>query len=543
MNKHHRTREEVAKAEAGTTDFAPGVKFPLCLFFLLFICLPPLVTVVAHRGKPLPAFLELVPPAREAAAVYHSATGAWAGAMAVNRNLMDRISVLEKELGNTSVFKAWSVPWTRWLLARFLRAGNEDCYIGANGRLYYRADVDFVTGPGFLPEPGRRAGAAGGRNRDPISAILDFRGQLASRDIDLIVFPVPLKTTVDGPACDNPSMPEFLDRLRGEGIRVFYPLADLSELRRASGADSFLRGDTHWTPEAMHLVAERLAAFLGPDAGRSDSVLAAPGVTFRATGKTVKNFGDLADMLTLPRDRHIIPSQTVAIEAITAPDGSPWKPDAGAEVLFLGDSFANIFSDPRLGWGEGAGLVEHLSHALGRPLDSILKNAGGSAATRQELAQEIKSGNDRLRGKRFVVWSFAARDLMRGEWPLLDVSPSTAAGRRADEVWPGGAARVRILEVSSPPDVEGPYPDALGVVGAERLDSSGGVIGTVLLQGWVMRDREILPFAALRPGQTLDLNLVPWERKSAEEPDLSSVQVVNDIDDYESPMYWVEEPQ
>ena len=38
---------------------------------------------------------------------------------------------------------------------------------------------------------------------------------------------------------------------------------------------------------------------------------------------------------------------------------------------FLGDSFANIFSVASMGWGEGAGLAEHLSLALGLPVELL----------------------------------------------------------------------------------------------------------------------------------------------------------------------------
>ena len=44
-------------------------------------------------------------------------------------------------------------------------------------------------------------------------------------------------------------------------------------------------------------------------------------------------------------------------------------------MLLLGDSFSNIFSFEAMGWGESAGFAEHLSAALRRPIDCILRNS------------------------------------------------------------------------------------------------------------------------------------------------------------------------
>ena len=53
---------------------------------------------------------------------------------------------------------------------------------------------------------------------------------------------------------------------------------------------------------------------------------------------------------------------------------------------------------------------------LQRPVDRISRNDSGSFATRQILADELARGNDRLAGKRVVVWEFAIRELALGNW-------------------------------------------------------------------------------------------------------------------------------
>ena len=125
-------------------------------------------------------------------------------------------------------------------------------------------------------------------------------------------------------------------------------------------------------------------------------------------------------MLKLPESARAYPPQTVTIHEVTA-DDTPWRPSKEAPILLLGDSFSNIFSLSALGWGESAGLAEHLSHALGRPLDCILRNSDAAFATREILSHELARGRDRLAGKKLVIWEFAARELAFGDWKMLSI--------------------------------------------------------------------------------------------------------------------------
>ena len=92
-------------------------------------------------------------------------------------------------------------------------------------------------------------------------------------------------------------------------------------------------------------------------------------------------------------------------------------PTETADVLLLGDSFTNIYSLASMGWGDSAGLAEQLSYALGRPLDRIVQNDDGAFATRALLQ---RAGPERLAGKRVVIWQFAARELMSGDWKVIE---------------------------------------------------------------------------------------------------------------------------
>jgi alginate O-acetyltransferase complex protein AlgJ len=73
-----------------------------------------------------------------------------------------------------------------------------------------------------------------------------------------------------------------------------------------------------------------------------------------------------------------------------------------------------------MGWGNASSLAPHLALALGRPLDVIAQNDSGAFATRQALSRELQAGQDRLAGKRVVIWEFAARELSVGDWKPLE---------------------------------------------------------------------------------------------------------------------------
>ena len=193
----------------------------------------------------------------------------------------------------------------------------------------------------------------------------------------------------------------------------------LAQYRDRSGSAVNLATDTHWRPEAMELAAAELARLI------EETIVfganAADG-NWRQRTEAVKNFGDIVMMLKLRQNQGIFAKEAATIHPVTDAVGESWRPDPAAEVLVLGDSFANIYSLEMMHWGSAAGLVEQLSFALKRPVDTILRNDDGAYATREMLSRELTRGEDRLAGKKVVVWQFAARELAVGDWKLLDMT-------------------------------------------------------------------------------------------------------------------------
>jgi hypothetical protein len=193
--------------------------------------------------------------------------------------------------------------------------------------------------------------------------------------------------------------------------RVTHALTDMVAQRVFGIASPQAQPARPERPEAMELVAERLAAFVNQHV----TLPAGPPPGWRIEEQEITNAGDTVVMLDVPVGQALYPPERAVISRVLGRDDTAWRSDRTSDVLVLGDSFANIYSQASMGWGDSAGLVEHLSYALGRPADRILQNDDGAVATR-ELLQ--RAGPERLAGKRVVIWQFAARELAFGDWKV-----------------------------------------------------------------------------------------------------------------------------
>jgi alginate O-acetyltransferase complex protein AlgJ len=509
-------REEEADLALKNTKFTPGTRQALIALFLLTILAVPLVQLVGEfRAAGSISRLPMLSIFKSLPWLPHS----------------EDLKRVERTLENESLVSQWLLPRVQYLLTVLLGAGNEQVYLGHDPWLFYRADVDHVIGPPFLdPVRMKQRLHASRVQPDPIKAIVDFRNQLAARGIDLVVLPVSVKPSVEGEmlavsnanrtqasgALPNPSFNEFKARLEREKVRLFDPAPFLME--RGRNGHRYLETDTHWRPETMELVAERLADFLqlpAPAASTSPSIIE----------KDIVARGDIAAMLKLSRGDKFFPPETVTIRQVVT-GNALWRPSREADVLLLGDSFSNIFSFEAMGWGESAGFAEHLSVALRRPIDCILRNSDASFATREILSNELARGRDRLAGKKLVVWEFAARELSFGNWKLLDLKLGEAKPSRFLSLKPGEEIEVSgTVESISPVPRPGtvPYKDHIEalhlvdvVAAGDDRGPEGGEKTQAVVYLWSMRDNEWTSAARLRPGDRVKLRLRPWPDVSAQ---------------------------
>jgi alginate O-acetyltransferase complex protein AlgJ len=427
------SREEIARRELGHTQIAPTTARILLAWFVAAILAVPTIELLGARARAASGvavswshLLGLPRAIRTHLADNPPKEGrAWQRLQSANRVVLAGLSAFEGGLEDESILGQTLRPRTQAMMTRWLGAGNERVYAGENRWLFYRPDVEYLTGAGFLDpsQQQRRTDAVSEWETppqpDPRRAIMQLQNQLARRGIALVVIPTPVKPGVHpemlsrryagtSVVLQNPSFAAFVDDLRQNGVLVFDPSTILAS-GRADGPQ-YLAMDTHWRPEAMELVAEQLRDFIAANA--SLPPVDDPGYLVERV--EVSNIGDVARMLDLPPGQPLHAPETVWLRRVLQPDGSAWRPSRDADVLVLGDSFANIYTLESLGWGTSAGLVEQLSFVLRRPLDRIVQNDDGAFATRVMLMQDP----ERLNGKRVVVYQFAARELSMGDWKM-----------------------------------------------------------------------------------------------------------------------------
>jgi alginate O-acetyltransferase complex protein AlgJ len=532
--------EERSQHELASTDVSPGVARAMSLAFVAILAAVPLLQ----------------------SAIDLRAQG-WVQALDVftRRPTREALHAYEDALESTSAVKRAVQPRVQAALTAGGRVGNDRTVLGEPGWLFYQPGIDYVTGAGFLDDALIRLRATRmldrdrveGAQPDPRPALRALHDALAQAGIRLLLVPVPDKAAVEasrlsprvadaGARPGNPHWPRFVAEMRAAGLDVF-------DVPRPAGARAaYLEQDTHWTPQYMQQVAEALAQHLPDVRGRGSS-----DPPLRIETATVTRVGDLVDMLRLPPGQRLYAPQRVEIARVVTESGASWTPSPDADVLLVGDSFTNIYSDPGMGWGDSAGFAEHLSLALGRPLDVLAENGGAAAAVRLSLARA--ENRPRLAGKRLVIYQFAMRDLAGQHWPVVRLElpaasepPPGAAPQETERQDAGQDPGPRdegeivvegtIVQTSRVPDpATAPYASSVGMtrISVDRV-VSGQFDGKALVAAFlVMRDRTLLPAARYTRGDRVRLRLVPFSRAGRE---IRGLQRSDDIEAFDLRVFW-----
>ncbi len=533
------SREQIAQREVGHTDIAPWLSRALTAVFLVTISVVPALQAVydirqgraGDRSSAVPQAVDALRlPLVGLRAMSTAEGGPLTRLFAGNREVLRSINSFEDTLEERSRVGEWIRPRLQEPLTRILGVGNEQVYCGRSRWLFFRPAVDHLIGPGFLDERQLERRAAAGNEwqeapqPDPLPAILEFRDQLAKRGIELLIVPVPVKASIHPGllsrryastqhAVHNPSHDDFYAKLEAEGVPVLDPTPLLVEAAVSSNESQYLMTDTHWTPQAVDLVAKELAITVHKMADLSEENR----VRYSNREASAGNVGDLAEMLEISS---LFPAQTVDTHVVENPSGKPWRPTRSAEVLLLGDSFANIFHEEKLGWGANAGLAQRLSYHLRRPVDALIRNDDGAFSTRLLLSEEIKQGGERLATTRVLIWEFTARELSVGDWRSIPMA-RTASSDSGFVVPSGGTSIVVEGTVAALAEVPNPRtaPYANFIVGMRLVDlESDDVLDgdQALVFTWAMRNRKLTAGAHYQVGQRLRLELRPWADMTVE---------------------------
>ncbi|MCJ8329103.1 MAG: hypothetical protein HRT89_18575 [Lentisphaeria bacterium] len=555
-------REEIAEIEVGNTEISQSQKLYTIISFLLLIIIVPLIQLGSEmKNKETIESLSLRHDIKKSISMIKEKAPDDCivdKTFEANRVMLKGIGAYEGRLEDASFLSEMIGP-VQELMTGVFNVGNEKAFTGVDKWLYYKPGVQYLTGRGFLEHKQLRKSWRGSDSQpDPVFAILDFQRQLAKRNIQLLIMPAPVKAMIhpekytsryDGKSVlQNPSYTQFLAELKDPALFLDKRIADYRELIRNPDFTSykavlerlvkerellkkqaiiiydpselmlklkeqgpvFLETDTHWTATAMAAVAEDLTKFL------IDKGLVKTGYnTYKKTAMPVSNLGDVAGMLKLPEAKGYYKKQSQEIQQITFAD-KLWRPDKESPVLFLGDSFSNIYSLGAMNWGESAGFAEHLSAGLKQSIDAITQNDAGSNATRKILSRELNKGRDRLAGKTIVIWEFAARELAVGDWQILDMTLGELKESEFVTLEDEQTIEVEgIIEAMTFPPKPGSvtYKDHVVQLHLIDLKSTNKAANgqEVLINMQSMRNSKWTSVARYRVGQKVKLKLYAWE--------------------------------
>jgi alginate O-acetyltransferase complex protein AlgJ len=350
----------------------------------------------------------------------------------------------ENGLKENNAFRRVIQPRVQLVFSKYLGFGNagaivaRDDFIHPNGWLYYQVGLDYLTGPGMLSRDFLSAREDKYYNdgeedvcADPRKAIIQFHKDCQAAGAHLVFVPVPVKPALQPaelegrdlkssrPVAQNRDYARFIADLRAAGVDVFDEF--VPKTVEPDQEPLFLEQDTHWTPQWMESVAVQLADHI-----KRQVNLPAPAYPFAVTIEEAPaaRVGDIVDTLHLPGNQRLFLPQQITIHRILdANTRQPrtWREDS--DVLFIGDSFSNIYTAHQMGWGDSAGFPCQLSRHLGRDLDALIKNGGAASELREKLAERPQP----LKGKRLVIWEVAAHELTASNWKVIDISsPSDA---------------------------------------------------------------------------------------------------------------------
>lgn len=451
----------------------------------------------------------------------------------------------ENTLEEEAILTNWLLPNVQTTFTSLFNIGNEQAYIGKEGWLFYRADIDAVIGINDNPSQTSHTNKyAHSKYNDALKTLLDFKQQLAAQNITLVVVPIPVKPTIHPEQFSgrykeakrpvhNPSYTELIETLVSQGVIVYDPSSLLYDAKKKN--TQYLRTDTHWKPEAMERVAKDLALFINEDIEFVND----PNPAYTKEVVEIENIGDIAKMLKLPEYQNILPPERITSHIIKDYTGELWQPKRNAEILFLGDSFSNIYSLSGMGWGESAGFVEHLSAQLSRSIDKIVNNAGGALVTRQALVKQP----ERMNGKRVLIYQFAARELYSGDWKILPIPKiqSTSADNSEIPLQPTKDITVAAtIQAKTNPPIAGsvPYTECIIAFHLGKIKTPD-LPEEIVVFIWGMQENKWTEATKYKVGQIIKLNLKSWISVEADYGSYNRIELDNE-ETWLLDIYWGE---
>ena len=447
-----------------------------------------------------------------------------------NQSLNEHLKSFEKNL-ETALFAETPRKLTQSTLSLSpLKEGNRNVRIGKDGWLFLDDAIESLTGQG--PFPFQKDG------NSPVYAIKRFADQLDNFGARLILVSIPSKAmiypekinhNIKGPI-SHPDAQRLVSELNS------LPNLDVLDLTRSlfnlkKDKKVFLKQDTHWTPEAMEEAAKIIANHIKSMDINIDKVNLNP-----KQKEVRKAYGDLVEKIN-------IWDGAFNQESVIAKPIKGNTRDRNSEIILLGDSFTNIYSSNEgLGWGNNAGLPEHIASNVGTPIDVISINGGGATEVRKKLAQRRGSSED-MKNKKVVIWAITCRDLFLSQEQCIDRNISwenVSFDKRPLEKKPTNnkiTIRAKLIEKPKIPDPnQTTYKDLLYGADYEIIETISGKVPEegkkIAVVNWAFKNRVLLPSANYEIGSVRNLQLMPFE----EMKDLQTLEQMYEGDNFD--LFW-----
>ena len=289
---------------------------------------------------------------------------------------------------------------------------------GREGWVLVDGELEHLAAGSFVGDNAPAANpTAPPEHADPIPAIVDFHRQLAERDIDLFVVPIPVRPAIypeavlgserfadreEIPNLDSP-LRELVSALREHGVQVIDLAPRFLERRQnPKHGPLYLHSETHWTPYGVTIAARAMAAKI-KDKPWYEGV---PKLEVRQRWVVKTWTGGAYRALEKATGVAHDPDPVETSRIILKTDSGPRRLEMrhpNSPVVVMGDSntvWWKLFQ---------SSLPHQLAFQLGFPVDVMSAKGGGANETRLNLVRRARAEPVYLESKRAVIWCFSAR--------------------------------------------------------------------------------------------------------------------------------------
>lgn len=294
---------------------------------------------------------------------------------------------------------------------------------GEDPKWYFGTQEMLHTGTGeFWKKPWATTAANG---QDPVPFLVHFQQLLAAKGVDLLIVPVPAKTTIYPDKVDSGFKPgdpfatkPFYEILEAAGLTVL-DLEPVFAEERANGAKMHCEQDAHYTPYACEVIAKLIAERIG-----DEDWFRAQSRPLKITRGPATELGIVGDQA--PEELRNSIGETLKLSYCGVNEGGkivPVEPDQDSPILLLGDSHTFVFQEGATGGMHcrGAGLLDNLQVETGFACDLVGVRGSGTKNARIDLYRRAVANPDYWSKKKFVVWCFSVREFTQSLDKLAEV--------------------------------------------------------------------------------------------------------------------------